>query len=60
MTQAREEFTKATVQAMAESNPDPEKYVASVCYNMAYDLEYPDRMDGLMSVKFSLGPLHTE
>lgn len=57
---AREEFTKATVQAMSDANPDPEKFVATICYNMDWDLENPAGMDGLTSAKITSGPLNTD
>lgn len=58
--QAREEFTKATVKAMADANPDPAKFVATICYNQDFDLENPAGMDGLTSAKITSGPLNTE
>lgn len=57
---AREAFTKKTADAMWAANPDPKKYAAAVCYNMSYDLQDPKGMDGLISAKMTLGPLHTE
>lgn len=57
---AREEFTKATVKSMADANPDPAKFVATICYNQGYDLENPAGMDGLTSVKITSGPLNTD
>lgn len=57
---AREEFTKATVKAMADRNPDPAKFVATICYNQDYDLENPAGMDGLTSAKITSGPLNTD
>ena len=58
--QAREQFTKATVKAMADANPDPAKFAATICYNQDYDLENPAGMDGLTSAKITSGPLNTE
>ncbi|KAK7926934.1 hypothetical protein PG985_003932 [Apiospora marii] len=57
---AREAFTKKTAEDMWAQNPDPAKYAAAVCYNMAYDLEDPQGMDGLTSAKMTLGPLHVD
>ncbi|KAK8105327.1 uncharacterized protein PG998_004203 [Apiospora kogelbergensis] len=57
---AREAFTKKTADAMWAANPDPKKYAAAVCYNMSYDLQDPKGMDGLISAKMTLGPLHTD
>ncbi|KAK8052196.1 hypothetical protein PG993_003581 [Apiospora rasikravindrae] len=57
---AREAFTKKTAQDMWAANPDPAKFAAAVCYNMAYDLEDPNGMDGLTSAKMTLGPLNTD
>lgn len=58
--QAREEFTKKTVAEMSARNPDPSKYVATICYNEGYDLKNPNGMDGKVSVNFRSGPLHTK
>ncbi|KAK8042843.1 hypothetical protein PG994_013326 [Apiospora phragmitis] len=57
---AREAFTKKTAEAMWAKNPDPAKFAAAICYNEAYDLEDPKGMDGLTSVKMTLGPLNTD
>ena len=45
---------------MSDANPDPAKFVATICYNQAYDLENPAGMDGLNSAKITSGPLNTE
>ena len=57
---AREAFTQQTTEAMMAKNPDPKKFQAAACYNKAFSVANPANIDGLNSVKFSLGLLNTD
>ncbi|KAG9201299.1 hypothetical protein G6514_005847 [Epicoccum nigrum] len=57
---AREAFTQQTTEAMMAKNPDPAKFQAAACYNKAFSVADPTKIDGQNSVKFSLGLLNTD
>lgn len=57
---AREAFTQQTTEAMMAKNPDPAKFQAAACYNKAFSVADPAKIDGQNSVKFSLGLLNTD
>jgi hypothetical protein len=57
---AREAFTQKTTAAMMAKNPDPAKFQAAACYNKAFSVADPAKIDGQNSVKFSLGLLNTD
>lgn len=57
---AREAFTQQTTEAMIAKNPDPAKFQAAACYNKAFSVADPAKIDGQNSVKFSLGLLNTD
>ncbi|KAF7896250.1 hypothetical protein EAF00_006264 [Botryotinia globosa] len=57
---AREEFTKTTTANMWARNPDYSKYPAVICYNKGYSVKNPAGIAGKVSVKLSLGILHTD
>ncbi|KAM0274974.1 hypothetical protein ACHAQH_007704 [Verticillium albo-atrum] len=56
----REAFTQQTTEEMMNKNPDPARFVAAACYNKGYAVADPANTDGLNSVEFSLGVLHTD
>ncbi|CRK24844.1 hypothetical protein BN1723_014754 [Verticillium longisporum] len=56
----REAFTQQTTDAMMNKNPDPSRFVAAACYNKGYSVANPENIDGLNSVEFSSGILHTD
>ncbi|EPQ31332.1 uncharacterized protein PFL1_01516 [Pseudozyma flocculosa PF-1] len=56
--QARETFTKNTVQAMWDRRPSQAH--AAVCYNMGYTVSNTNEMTPATKVEFSLGSLHTD
>ncbi|KAH6696899.1 hypothetical protein F5X68DRAFT_257211 [Plectosphaerella plurivora] len=58
--EAREAFTKKTVEEMWRRNPDRRKFPATVCYNKGYRLRNGNGFDGRVSVKFELGLLSTD
>jgi hypothetical protein len=57
---AREAFTQQTTKEMMARNPDPARFQAAACYNKAFTVADPTKIDGQTSVKFSLGLLNTD
>ncbi|PVH96451.1 hypothetical protein DM02DRAFT_535258 [Periconia macrospinosa] len=58
--ETREKFTKETVAALWDRNPDYTKYAAAVCYNKGYRLANPAGITELASAKLELGLLNTD
>ncbi|KZL65706.1 hypothetical protein CT0861_02672, partial [Colletotrichum tofieldiae] len=58
--QAREQFNTITTQIMMDHNPDKNKAVAAVCYNMNYDIKDSNLINGLSSEELSIWPAHTK
>lgn len=56
--QAREEFTKKTVDNMWKRRPS--QAGAAICYNQGYGISNKKAISDLTSVSFKKGPLHTE
>ena len=57
---ARETFTQSTVDAMWARNPDRNRWVAAVCYNMKWDVANRGGISDVASVKLSMGALNTD
>ncbi|KAL8383530.1 hypothetical protein RB595_010639 [Gaeumannomyces hyphopodioides] len=59
-TNAREQFTKATVLSLWQSNPDPRRYPAVICYNMDYRLSNPSGIAGWAKAELKMSILKTD